>query len=107
MSPRKTGQEAKVERLTWFIIIAVFLAMSNNNVDGAIIVLVISAILTLSGLYQWRKRWSVGPQVFIIAGIGIVAGAYGIYQPLPIDLSLLAFAQIIAVILFGIITNDS
>lgn len=107
MARRKTGQEAKVERLTWFLMVIVFLFMTNNGFDGTVTLLAVSVILLLSGLYQWRKRWSVGPVVFLAAGVGILAGSYSFFQPLPVDLSLMSFFIIMAVIGIGVITNDS
>lgn len=107
MAARKTGTEAKVERLTWFAIVIIFLFMSNNDFDGAVMLGTISAILLLSGVYQWRRRWSVGPAVFIAAGIGGIVSLYSLWQPLPVDLSLASFVLIIFVIVVGIITNDS
>jgi hypothetical protein len=107
MSPRKTAQEAKIERLTWFAMVITFLFMTNNQIEGSYTLLAVSIILILSGLYQWRKRWSVGPAVFLLAGIGILTGFYSLYQPVPVDLSLGAFLIILAVIGIGVITNDS
>ncbi len=107
MASRKTGQEAKIERLTWFLIVIVFLFMSNNGFDGAATLGIVSTILLISGLYQWRKRWSVGPAVFLAAGIGALITLYSLWQPLPVDLSLVSFILIVVVIFVGIITNDS
>ncbi len=107
MSSRKTRQEAKIERLTWFVMVITFLFMTNNQIEGSYTLLAVSTILILSGLYQWRKRWSVGPAVFLLAGIGILTGIYSFYQPIPVDLSLGAFLIILAVIGIGVITNDS
>ncbi len=107
MARHKTGQEAKVERLTWFLIVIVFLFMTNNGFDGAFTLLAVSLILLISGLYQWRKRWSVGPVMPLATGAGILASFYSFFQPLPVDLSLMSFIIIILVILFGIITKDS
>jgi signal transduction histidine kinase len=107
MARRKTGQEAKVERLTWFLMVIAFLLMTNNGFDGAATLGVVSIILLISGLYQWRKRWSVGPAVFLMAGIGLLITLYSFWQPLPFDLSLAPFVLIVAVIFVGIITNDS
>ncbi|PMB48277.1 hypothetical protein CEN41_01725 [Fischerella thermalis CCMEE 5330] len=107
MARRKTGQEAKVERLTWFLMVITFLFMTNNGFDGAATLGIVSIILLISGLYQWRKRWSVGPAVFLAAGIGLLASLYAFFQPLPVDLALVSFILIIAVILVGVVTNDS
>jgi len=107
MPSRKTKQEAKIERLTWFAMVITFLFMTNNQIEGSYTLLVVSFILFFSGLYQWRKRWSVGPAVFLLAGIGILTGFYSLYQPVPVDLSLGAFLIILAVIGIGVITNDS
>lgn len=107
MTRRKTGTEAKAERFTWFSIVIVFLFMTNNGFDGAATLGIVSLILLASGLYQWRKRWSVGPAVLLAAGIGIVISLYSFWQPLPVDLSLASFVLIVFVIFVGIITNDS
>lgn len=104
---RKTGQEAKVERITWFMMVVLFLFMTNNGVAGAWVLLSISIVLLTSGFYQWRRHWSVGPQVLICAGIGLLGGAYGLYAPVFIDLSLVALGITVVVIAFGVVANDS
>lgn len=104
---RKTGQEAKVERITWFSMVVLFLFLTNNGVAGAWVLLTISLLLLISGLYQWRRRWSVGPQVLVCAGIGLLGGGYGLYAPVFVDLSLVALGIIVVVISFGVVTNDS
>jgi len=107
MSPRKTGAEAKIERIMWFALIVVFLFMSNNEFDGAWTLVTVSSIILFFSFYQWRRRWSVSPITAVFAGIGLLAGAYGVYNPQLFDLSLLSFILILGVIGFGIVTNDA
>ena len=104
---RKTGREAKVERATWFALMISFLGLSNAGVRGAWMCLAICAILAISGIYQYSRRWRVGPIVWVCAGISGLVGGYGLYFQMTIDLSLVALGIVVVVILFGVVTNES
>jgi hypothetical protein len=104
---KKSGHEARVERMTWFALVITFLAAYYLNVPGAFTCFAIALILLVSGLYQYHKRWSVGPIMMILVGVSFLLGVYGIgFNPI-FDLSLAALAIVVVVITFGVVTKDS
>jgi apolipoprotein N-acyltransferase len=108
---RKTGKEARAERITWFAMILVFLPMSFPNVqmwDGYITCGLLGLILLVSGVYQKTKRWQVSPLTWVIMTfLFIAAGADWYFNRTIVDLNLVGLGATFAVILVGILTNES
>lgn len=106
---RKTGQEAKAERLTWFALIMVFVLLSFDetvSVPEVIIPFVIAGILLASSVYQFSQGWQWSWFNVFIAAVLILSGVYDIYFALPVDLVLMSLISVVAILLFGIITNE-
>jgi len=104
---RKSSHEARVERMTWFAMVMTFLGASRFNVNGAYICIMLFIILLVSGLYQYRKGWKVGPLIFMFAGVALLLGLYGIFFTPMWDLSLIALLMVIVVIAVGVVTKES
>jgi 4-amino-4-deoxy-L-arabinose transferase-like glycosyltransferase len=120
---RKSAQEAKTERTTWFFLVLVFIVLSfdrEGTIPDFIVPIVTSIILFVSAFYQQRRRrWRVAPIVWIIATfLGFVGGLAFYLQNLetasvaaelvltylnPVLISLAATALIIVM---GILTNE-
>lgn len=109
--PRKTRQEARAERITWFLMILVFILYSFDTgatIPTYVVPIILSIILVGSGLYQYAKKWRVSPVVWIVGVILGIVGAYGVYFTRPIfDPTLAAFIGTVLVILMGVISNES
>jgi hypothetical protein len=103
---RKTGYEAKVERTTWFALMLAFLFLTYGQVTGTWVCFAISAILMISGIYQYTKKWRISPLTWIVAALAAVAGGYGIYYNPVVDLSLVALGLIVLIIAWGVVTNE-
>lgn len=116
--PRKTGQEARAERLTWFALCLVFIVLTFDEqqmLPGYVIPFLVATILIVSGIFQYTRKWRVSPVVWGAAGILIAFGIYGLVDtlgiygftaPFPIDLRLISLVAVIAIIIFGIVTNE-
>lgn len=113
---RKTQAEAKVERVTWFLLVLIFaiLSITEENltvgqqvVPNWLVPIAGAVILLGSGFYQYTRRWRVSPLTWIIGSILLLFGLINLYVDPTLDLtglSLLAFA---AVILFGLLTGET
>lgn len=57
---KKSGHEARVERMTWFALVITFLGAYYLNVPGAFTCFAIALILLVSGLYQYTDAGALG-----------------------------------------------
>jgi hypothetical protein len=110
-SRRKSEAEARVERLTWALLVLVFAVVQLIPADMAIPTWVIplsgAAILLGSAIHQYSRRWRVSP----ITWIGGAFMAFFAYYSIRIDRTrpfigeaLLVF---FVVIVFGLITGET
>jgi hypothetical protein len=110
MAQRKSNAEAKVERITWFLLVLVFALLNifpdftppNWAVPGA------GAVILLgSGLYQYTQKWRVSPvtwiggslMLFFVLMNTMFGFTFNFLGP-----SLLVFAFVIG---FGVITGET
>jgi len=112
---RKSEAEQKVERITWFLLVLIFAALSifQDNITNAqtipnwVVPLSGSIVLLSSGMYQFTKNWRVSPITWIVGSVLLIFGMVNLLVDPTLDLtgfSLLAFA---AVILFGLLTGET
>lgn len=113
---RKTGKEARVERITWFALVMVFAPLSLGDwlhtLPPYVVPFAVMLILLVSGLYQYRQGWRISPIVWIVAALMGAMGGYGIYAenrgliPL-VDPILVALIGTIIIIAMGVLSNES
>ena len=113
MAGRKSEDEARVERVTWALMVLVFAVIyfldpgEQDNIPNFLVPLAGTVILLGSGVYQSMRRWRVSPITWIAATIMLLmtlvnvsvnpdANFYG--------LTLLIFAGVIAL---GVITGET
>lgn len=107
---RKSEAEARVERVTWFLLVAIFGIINllpSDALPNAWVPLAGALVLLGSGLYQYARRWRVSPTTWIAGSIMMVMGLYSIYVNPRTELiapSLLAFAVVIGV---GVLTGET
>ncbi|MGB1286988.1 MAG: hypothetical protein ACPG7F_10675 [Aggregatilineales bacterium] len=115
---RKTGREARAERLTWFAMVLVFFVFSfdeNITFPDYIPPFAIALILLVSGVYQYSRKWRVSPFTWIIFVLMLFTGGFAVYAErytIPVLLSffdpiLAALLATVIVIGLGIVTNES
>lgn len=117
-SNRKSKQEARVERYTWFSMVVVFILISLDErltEPGFWVPLVISAILFISGIIQYQNGWRISPFTWIVGAVLLVIGGLTWYFSRPevavsvqfLDPILISLLATVIVIVYGIITNES
>ncbi len=105
----KSQAEARVERLTWFFLVAIFAVVQllEGAVPPVVVPLAGAGILLGSALYQYSRHWRVSPVTWL-AGALMAGLAYVNISINPdrnfIGLALLVFA---GVILFGLLTGET
>jgi len=107
---RKTEAEARVERVTWFLMVLVFgviYFLPDGTIPNPFIPFAGGVILLGSGLYQYSKRWRVSPTTWI-AGTILLMGAGANFTVMPnfdmYGITLLTFAGVIGI---GLLTNET
>lgn len=111
--PRKTDREARVERMSWFAMVMVFILLSfdeNLTIPSFLIPFTIAGILLTSGIYQYLQRgWRVSPINWIVAALLIAFALFSITATIvfPVDLVLISLVGTVVVIGWGVISNES
>lgn len=109
---RKSDEEARLERMTWYAIVGVLLVMLYFDRDlrlpAYLAPMVIALILLGVNIYQQMSSgYKPSLIAVIIAVVLLLTGAYDIYYGLPfVDLRLLSIVGVVVVILAGVITNE-
>lgn len=115
---RKSRQEARVERYTWFSMVVVFILISLDErltEPSFWVPLVISAILFISGIIQYQNGWRISPFTWIVGAVLLVIGGLTWYFSRPevavslqfLDPILISLLATVIVIVYGIISNES
>ena len=110
MAKRKSQAEAKVERVTWFLLVLVFAIIYTvppENVPNWVVPTSGAIILLGSGVYQYSRRWHVNPLTWIAGTIMLLLGLINLYVNPDQNFSgavLLTFAGIIGI---GVITGET
>ncbi len=107
---RKSYDEARVERMTWALLVGVFAVLyllpEGTAVPNWVAPLAGAVILFGSGLYQYSRGWRVAPVIWIGGSLMLVSVYYGSQMDPTRDLigfTLLVFAGVIG---FGLITGE-
>ncbi|MBK9124341.1 MAG: hypothetical protein IPM16_14645 [Chloroflexi bacterium] len=107
---RKSQAEARVEHITWALLVVVFAILSllpdGLDLPNWVAPLAGAIILFGSGIYQYTRRWRVSPIVWVGGALMAATVFYGLQINPERDLigfSLLVFAAVIA---FGVFTGE-
>jgi hypothetical protein len=109
----KSQAEARVERMTWFLLVLIFALVDILRQGGAtsipnwIVPLSGCAVLIGSGLYQYGRHWRVSPITWLAgAMLGMLAFINLYFSPNQnfLGVSLIVFA---GVILVGLVTGET
>ncbi|QPC80734.1 hypothetical protein G4Y79_13535 [Phototrophicus methaneseepsis] len=115
---RKSRQEARVERFTWFAMVVIFILISLDErltYPGYWVPIAISAILFISGFIQYQNGWRISPLTWIVGAVLLVVGGLTWYFAQPeigvsiqfFDPILISLIATVVVIVYGIISNES
>lgn len=109
---RKSRDEERIERLTWFLLVIVIALIQVFNEGGMtmpnwIVPFSGSVILLGSGIIQYSRRWNVSPSTWLggalLAGLALV-NLYVSPGSSFFGISLIVFA---GVILIGLLTGET
>jgi hypothetical protein len=109
---RKSAQEARVERITWYLMVAVFVVIGfdrSASVPTWFVPGLVGSIVLISAAYQYRNinRGFRASFVSIMLGSLLIAfAAYDFYMGSFIDPILVTLIATVAIILYGVVTNE-
>jgi Na+/melibiose symporter-like transporter len=110
-SRRKSDDEARIERFTWFLLVMIFgviyLFPESTELPNWLVPVAGSMILLGSGIYQYTRRWHVSPITWIAGSIMFVLGLYGLYvdpNQNMLSFSMFTFAAVIGI---GVLTGET
>jgi len=111
MASKKSNAEAKVERITWFLLVLIFAILNifpNLNPPIWVVPLAGAIILLGSGVYQYTNKWRVSPMTWIAGTLmlffALMNLMFGFDNFNFLGPSLLVFALVIG---FGILTGET
>jgi hypothetical protein len=113
MARNKSSAEARVERLTWGLLVLIFavLYIASDSIlttmPNWLVPLSGGVILLGSGLYQYGRRWRVSPVTWITGVILIVLAVIGIYVAPGRSFIIESLLVTLIVITFGTFTGET
>jgi hypothetical protein len=112
-SGRKSAAEAKVERMTWFLMVLVFAVLymlepdQEAEIPNWFVPMSGAVILLSSGFYQFRHRWHVSPITWMAGTFLLMLALVNFRVDETLDffgITLLIFAAVIG---FGVLTGET
>lgn len=107
---RKTHAEARIERVTWALMVAIFgliYIVPSEDIPNALVPFAGAVILIGAGLYQYGRRWRVSPTTWIAGTIMLLLAMYNLTLDSSANffgVTLLIFAAVIAI---GVLTGET
>ena len=107
----KTSAELRIERLTWFGLVAVLVTPGILpdwlTLHNALTPLLAGLVLISSGIYQHRQNWRVGFSTWVAGTIGIGIAVYSLLERPELDMTLPVVLLAVFVIGTGIFVNET
>lgn len=111
MAKKKSAQEARVERITWFALVAIFIISTvipeDTVIPNAVTPFAAGVVLIVSGIYQYMRKWRVHFVTWIAGTLMLVMAGYNIANRPDLDLSFAVILLVALVIAMGIFTNET
>ena len=111
MAGRKSNQEMRVERITWFALVAIFIIANivpdDTAIPNAVTPFAAGTVLIFSGIYQYSRKWRVNFTTWIAGTLMLVMAAYNVTNRPDLDLSFMVIILVAIVIAVGVITNET
>ncbi|MCY4021621.1 MAG: hypothetical protein OXG39_19635 [Chloroflexi bacterium] len=107
----KTSAELRIERLTWFGLVAVLVIPSIApdwlTLHNALSPLFAGFVLIASGIYQHRRRWRVGFSTWVAGTISFGIAIYSLLERPELDMTLPVVLLAVFVIGIGVFANET
>jgi carbon starvation protein CstA len=113
MAQKKSREEARVERVTWGLLVLIFalLYIASDSILQALpnwlVPMAGGVVLLGSGLYQYSRRWHVSPVTWITGVILIVLAILGFYVAPNRSFIIESLLVTLIVIVFGTFTGET
>ncbi len=108
---RKSAAEARVERITWALMVLVFalvqLLPAGTTLPNFTIPFAGALILLGSGLYQYSRHWRVGPVTWIGGAFMALFTYYNLQIDPNTNFTGACLIVFFAVIILGLITGET
>ena len=109
---RKSGKEARIERVTWVALVIVVVAYAQfdlyNYAEPYWFAAAAGASLLLSGVYQYMQKWKVAPTTWIGGTLMLVAAGADLYfESAAVNSIGITLLITIVILLFAIVTNET
>ncbi|MFW5696526.1 MAG: hypothetical protein ACOCXR_01930 [Phototrophicaceae bacterium] len=107
---RKSEAEARIERITWALMVGVFgliYIVPEGQIPNAAVPFAGAVILLGAGLYQYSQRWRVSPMTWIAGTVMLLLATYNLTFDETANFygfTLLVFAVVIGV---GVLTGET
>jgi hypothetical protein len=115
MAGKKSQAEARVERMTWGLLVLMFavLYLLSDGLTGAVplpnwaVPLAGGVILLGSGIYQYSRHWRVSPVTWIVGMILLVLAVVGFYFVRERQFIVESLIATMVVIIFGTFSGET
>jgi len=111
MAGKKSAKELKTERITWYVLVAIFVIArvipEDTVIPNAFTPFAAGMVLIISGLYQYSKKWRVSFITWIAGTLMLVMAGYNVFNKPELDLSPAVIILVAIVIAMGIFTNET
>ncbi len=111
ISTAKDPAELRIERLTWFGLVAVLVISSVVpdwlSLHNVFVPMLAGVVLIASAVYQYRQNWRVGFSTWVAGTLMLVMAVYNILERPDLDMSFPVIILVAIVIAIGIFTNET
>jgi Na+/melibiose symporter-like transporter len=107
---RKSEDEARIERVTWFLMVLVFAVLyvlPDASVAPWTVPAAGAVILLGSGLLQYLRRWRVSPVTWIGGTVMLLLALINVYVEPDQNFFGIVLLTFAAVIGFGVLTGET
>jgi hypothetical protein len=114
---KKSGAEARVERLTWGLLVLIFALLYifdtylstdiANAIPNWFVPMAGAVVLLGSGLFQYGRRWRVSPVTWIGGMLLLMFALFGIYVNSQRPFLVESLIVTLVVILFGTFAGET
>jgi hypothetical protein len=107
----KSRAEARVERLTWALLVLVFVLPqflpAETTLPFFVVPLLCALVMVGSGFFQFSRGWHVSPFLWIGGVLMAVMTGYSLFMNSNINLNGFALLLTFIVILMGVILDET